>query len=62
MISTLLAGLIILLSLQAVDSLSPPRRSEPQLLTFPISPIPQPTNIHPQIVSDQFSNCSEYFK
>lgn len=61
MISTLLAGLIILLSLHAVDSLSP-RRSEPRLLTLPIRPIPRPTNIHPQIVRDLFSNCSEYFK
>lgn len=50
MISTLLAGLIIFLSLHAVDSLSPSRRSEPQLFTLPIRPIPRPSNIHPQIL------------
>jgi len=39
-----------LLSLHAVDSLSPSRRSEPQLFTLPIRPIPRPSNIHPQIL------------
>jgi hypothetical protein len=62
MISTLLAGLIILLSLHAVDSLSPSRRSEPQLFTLPIRPIPRPSNIHPQIVRDQFSKLFGIFK
>jgi len=50
MISALLAGLIILLSLHAVDSLSVSRRSEPQLLTLPLHPIPKRTDIHPQML------------
>ena len=53
-ISTLLAGLIILLSLHAVDSLFVSiRRSESQFLTLPLKRIQQ-RDIHPQIVSDQF--------
>jgi hypothetical protein len=62
MIPTLLAGLIILLSLHTVDSLSVSRRSEPQFFTLPLKPIPQPSNIHPQIVRHQFSNFLEYPK
>ena len=53
MISTLLAGLTILLSLHAVDSLSASRRSEPQLFTLPLKRISQPdNNTHPVIVRD----------
>ena len=62
MISTLLAGLTFFLSFHAVDSLSVSRRSEPQLFTVPLKRISEPDNIHPQIVSDQISNCSEYPK
>ena len=63
MISALLAGLIILLSLQAVDSLSvsSSRRSEPQLFTIPLQRrVTERTDIHPLMVRVQFSNCSEY--
>jgi len=49
-ISALLAGLIILLSLHAVDSLSISRRSEPQLFTLPLQRIPERTDIHPQML------------
>lgn len=65
MISALLAGLIILLSLQAVDSLSvsSSRRSEPQLFTIPLQRrVTERTDIHPLMVRVQFSNCSEYRK
>ena len=62
-ISTLLAGLIILLSLHAVDSLSVSiRRPESQFFTLPLNRIQQRSDIHPQIVRDQIPNCSEYSK
>ena len=62
-ISTLLAGLIILLSLHAVDSLFVSiRRSESQFFTLPLRRIQQRSDIHPQIVRDQMSNCFEYPK
>lgn len=54
-ISTLLAGLIILLSLHAVDSLFVSiRRPESQFSTLPLRRIQQRSDIHPQIVRDQF--------
>ena len=47
----LLAGIIVLLSLQAVDSLSLlKRRSEAQLITLPLKRIEQRSDLHPQIV------------
>ena len=52
--STLLAGLIVLLSLHAVDSLFVSiRRPEPQFFTLPLRRIQQRSDIHPQIVRDQ---------
>lgn len=51
MSTLLVAGIIFLLSLQAVDSLSiSKRRSESQLLTLPLTRIRQRSDIHPQIL------------
>ena len=49
------AGLIFLLFLQAVNSLSVSNRGpESQSLTFPLKRIQQRSDIHPQIVRDKF--------
>jgi len=63
-IPTLFAGLIILLSLHAVDSLFVPiRRPEPKFFTLPLKRIQQRSDVHPQVVRVQnFPNCSEYPK
>jgi len=58
--STLLAGLIVLLSfkLQAVVSLSVSEKHESKLLTLPLTRVQQRTDIHPQIVSGlNFQYC-----
>lgn len=53
-IATLFASLVILLSLQAVDSLFvSTRRPESQFFTLPLRRIQQRSDIHPQIVRDQ---------
>jgi len=58
-ISTLLAGLIILLSLHAVDSLFvSTRRSESQFFTLPLRSIQQRSDIHPQILLQMHINRS----
>ena len=55
MISMLLAGLIILLSIHTVDSSSlyVSRRSEPQLFTLPLKRLSR-RDVHPEIVCDHF--------
>lgn len=55
--STLLTGLVVMLSLQAVDSLSLSKR-RPQLLTLPLTPVQRRTDVHPQILLQMHINRS----
>lgn len=60
--STLLTGFIVLLlSLQAVDSLSLSKR-RPQALMLPLTRVKQRTDIHPQIVRGFNFKYSAYSK
>lgn len=49
-LSALLAGLVILLSLEAVHSLSIQKKRNPQLVTVPLKRIPLRSDVHPRIV------------
>lgn len=49
--SMLLASMMALIFLQAVESLSLSKPS-PQIFTLPLTPIQQRSDIHPQIVRD----------